>query len=255
MSTQSNEPDSPLRHAPRGVCIKHFREGFTLIELLIVIAIIATLIAMALPALSNARKAATALNCQTNLRNILTGATLYGNDYFDRYPFPNSQVLETGGAWTGPGWLYKYPNIGGVGNESHRETGVLWYYLQDARVYHCPDDPAPWNVGPTHALTSYCMSTAVRGFAGIVPSVRISQFKADAVCMWEADELNTHNSSIPFNDGNNDPSDGISGRHQGTGTLASFGGTVERMDQATFNALAADGPSRLWCNPATLDGH
>src|SRR5213593_3242723 len=62
------------------------RTGFTLIELVGVIAIIAILAAMLLPAFARAREAGRRAACQGNLRQIGLGLSLYTAD-FRAYPF------------------------------------------------------------------------------------------------------------------------------------------------------------------------
>lgn len=64
------------------------RVGFTLVELLVVIGIIAVLIALLLPTLRGARASAQMVECQSNLRQIHAGLTMYSNDNRDKYPDP-----------------------------------------------------------------------------------------------------------------------------------------------------------------------
>ena len=75
--------------------IRGKKRCFTLIELLVVISIIALLIAILLPALSQARKTAMAAKCLSNLKQIATGTFAYLNFNEQKYPIPWS----TQGGW------------------------------------------------------------------------------------------------------------------------------------------------------------
>jgi prepilin-type N-terminal cleavage/methylation domain-containing protein/prepilin-type processing-associated H-X9-DG protein len=92
------------------VLYRRKKRGFTLIELLVVVAIIALLISILLPSLTQAREHARRAVCGSNMHQIVLAALTYtveNNDWFNPiqdYHFVNNQWVE--GTWRVYLWKY-----------------------------------------------------------------------------------------------------------------------------------------------------
>ena len=96
------------------------KHHFTLIELLIVVAIIAILASMLMPALNSAVKASRSISCVNLEKTLSLGFQLYAgnnNDYIPscyyasrRYPGFSGDVATEGATWRAYIYLSVYPN-------------------------------------------------------------------------------------------------------------------------------------------------
>jgi prepilin-type N-terminal cleavage/methylation domain-containing protein/prepilin-type processing-associated H-X9-DG protein len=139
------------------------RSGFTLIELLVVIAIIAILLAVLIPALDAAKKQVTGVTgvlCSSNNRALAQAWHVYQDDN-------NSKICQ-GNTYNDQQWLGPPRPMGGAMITSNipvsledeirgYQAGVLWPYLMNEKIYHCPGDKR-WNV-----LNRGFRSTSIQG--------------------------------------------------------------------------------------------
>ncbi len=93
-------------HRSRRV-IPSFQPAFTLVELLVVIAVIALLAGLLLPALGRATARAKATACLSNLRQIGMGCAMYSGDNQDELP----ESAHQGASWIGRLAVYGLTNV------------------------------------------------------------------------------------------------------------------------------------------------
>lgn len=128
---------------------------FTLVELLIVVAIIAILAAMLLPALSKARDTSTTIACLSNLSSFNKAALLYADDFNGFCPpvwpgntenqdawFLNKQFYRISGVKYYGSWGFVpqknlCPNINGVNIKPAEEWAEGYRYVFKSYVLNC----------------------------------------------------------------------------------------------------------------------
>jgi prepilin-type N-terminal cleavage/methylation domain-containing protein len=115
-------------------------KGFTLLELLLVVAIIAILAALLLPALSRARAKAQQSVCINNLRQINLGVRMYAEDSSDAFPPATNQPPAAFTAYTQ--LMKSYVGLTGTNPER-------------AKLFACPADTFYYLYQDYYSQSSY----------------------------------------------------------------------------------------------------
>jgi prepilin-type N-terminal cleavage/methylation domain-containing protein len=136
-----------------GLSPAHFKEfsmrkAFTLIELLVVISIIALLIGILLPVLSNARRSANDLLCMSNMKGLITVQTAYTVDNDGTFAHPdewiwNRQNLNEhpNGVHVADGRPWDFSRSSDYTSDLAPLYGVIKPYLENFDAHFCPLAP------------------------------------------------------------------------------------------------------------------
>lgn len=147
------------------------RKIFTLVELLVVIAVIAILTGLLLPALKKARGTARTIVCASNQKQIALAYGSYHADY-DGY-YPKSYICESGYYWSN--FLYAHitgRDIGKPGMCSCGLHGAMYNYLgfcskgnkyEKGTIFNCPSQKSRGSGYDSTYPVSYSQANYIGG--------------------------------------------------------------------------------------------
>jgi prepilin-type N-terminal cleavage/methylation domain-containing protein len=233
--------------------------AFTLIELLLVIAIIAILAAMLLPALNKAKQSSYRTVDLNNLKQFGVAVNLVASDNDDTMPWPNWFSGEGQPGQTNPpqGWLYTFDPTAGGTARFKVQTGSFWAVLKSQKIYFCPSDDtnSPLFQMRPQQSSSYVMNGAVCGYGALTNAVKLSQLSPEGVAFWECNNSTAEENTNNFNDGASSPDENTSGRHGAVTPVAIFDGSAGLMQITEWtDKMGEAGPNELWCYPGSPDG-
>jgi prepilin-type N-terminal cleavage/methylation domain-containing protein/prepilin-type processing-associated H-X9-DG protein len=223
---------NPMNHQPPRPRWR-FPAAFTLIEILVVIAILAVLAALLLPAVRSVDGRAKETKCLSNLRQVGVAMTLYQAQNDGRFP-------EAYDVYAGPGvprstWIAKLiPLIGGKDNDQ----------VDPASVFNCPSrKPLSGKAQWWADGSSFAMNTQI---ANANWNYRASMVPEPSKIVWVAEIVETNTEWVRTSDGLPGFGATMAFRHARDHTNVVFcDGHAERRSREDLVFQPTDRPS-LW---------
>jgi prepilin-type N-terminal cleavage/methylation domain-containing protein len=122
--------------------------AFSLLELLIVVAILAILASMLLPATGRAKAKSHQSFCISNIRQLAMALHIYTDDYGDRLPYnfgatEINQMIESGGKYNWANSVLNWElDPANTNTLLNTDASLGEYVAGNSRVYRCPSDKA-----------------------------------------------------------------------------------------------------------------
>lgn len=156
--------------------MRHKQHAFTLVELLVVVAIVALLASLLLPAVVNGKRAARQTVCLNNLRQFGIGLNLYAHDNGDL--LPREKAFSHIPSWTIPEhhswpiaaaatnsdvWYNAVPLAAGQRPLAFYAASNQAEFYASGSGFHCPTARVPGNRGDYPMLSLAINSKLMRG--------------------------------------------------------------------------------------------
>jgi len=165
------------------------RRGFTVTELIVVVAVIALIVALILPALGTVRSKARTMKCLTNQRSITMANYAYAGANNSRFASPRTDsygMLYVNGTTLNNASQHCWVKAEGANVVSNAyekpsaiEQGSLYPYIGDVNTYVSPDEPTNPYASNISSTSTRVRSYSINALLGTTHPDELPDFDGD----------------------------------------------------------------------------